>query len=165
MKEGYQANAKLHSLYNYISSGVEGIPEEELKDIILMSVHFEIINEILYRKIILKNKEVALKIVPPESLQNELIKQNHDNIFSAHMGVRRTYDKISAAYYWPGMYESVLKYVLACTSCQKRKGYVKRNVGSPGNIIVTRPNQQLGVDLHGPLPVTASGFQHILVPY
>jgi len=46
---------------------------------------------------------------------------NHDPVYVAHPGVKRTYDLVSLNYWWPGMRNSIKDYVKICDSCQRRK--------------------------------------------
>jgi len=52
---------------------------------------------------------------------HNIIKVNHDPVYVAHPGVKRTYDLISLNYWWPGMHNSLKDYVKMCDVCQRRK--------------------------------------------
>jgi len=61
------------------------------------------------------------RIVIPRSLIQIVIKENHDPVYMAHPGIKRTYDLISLNDWWPGMRRSVEEYIRGCDSCQWRK--------------------------------------------
>jgi len=61
------------------------------------------------------------QLVVPKTLIHHIIKVNHDPVYVAHPGVKRTYDLISLNYWWPGMRNSIKDYVKICGSCQRRK--------------------------------------------
>jgi len=58
------------------------------------------------------------QLVVPESLVHH-IKENHDPVFVAHSGVKRTRDLISLKYWWPGMRKSIEDYVKKCDTYQR----------------------------------------------
>jgi len=47
------------------------------------------------------------QLIVPQSLISEVIKENHDSVFVAHPGIRRTRDLILPRYWWAGMHTSV----------------------------------------------------------
>jgi len=49
------------------------------------------------------------------------IKENHDRIYVAHPGIRRTHDLVALNYRWPGMRKSIEDYVKKGDPCQRRK--------------------------------------------
>jgi hypothetical protein len=51
----------------------------------------------------------------------DVIKMNHDPVYVAHPGIKRTHDLISLSYWWQGMRKSVEEYVRKCDPCQRRK--------------------------------------------
>jgi len=57
----------------------------------------------------------------PKTLVHHIIKENHDPMYIAHRGIKRTYDLTSLNYWWPGMRKSIENYVKGCDSCQRRK--------------------------------------------
>jgi len=60
--------------------------------------------------------------VVPETLVQEVIKQNHDPMYVDHSGAKRTHDLIARQYLWPGMRKAVENYVKSCDPCQRKKG-------------------------------------------
>jgi len=61
------------------------------------------------------------ELVVPKTIIHHIIKVNHDPVYVAHPGVKRTYDLVSLNYWWPGMRNSIKDYVKICDSCQRRK--------------------------------------------
>jgi len=62
------------------------------------------------------------KLVVPQALIQEVIAENHNPIFVAHPGSKRTLELISLKYWWPKMRQSIEEYVGRCDRCQTRKG-------------------------------------------
>ena len=58
----------------------------------------------------------------PETLVREVIKQNHDPVYVAHPGTKRTHDLIALHHWWPGIRKSIEEYIRNCDPCQRRKG-------------------------------------------
>ena len=54
------------------------------------------------------------QIVVPRALIQTVIRENHDPVFVAHPGIKRTYDLISLNYWWPGMRRSTEEYIRKC---------------------------------------------------
>jgi hypothetical protein len=61
------------------------------------------------------------QIVVPRTLIQSVLKQNHDQKYAAHPGVKRTHDLICLSFWWPSMWRSIEEYVRRCDSCQRRK--------------------------------------------
>ena len=55
------------------------------------------------------------------SLVHYVMKVNHDAVYAAHAGFKRTCDLIALSFWWPGMRKSVQEYVQNSDSCQRRK--------------------------------------------
>jgi len=60
-------------------------------------------------------------LVVPRKLVREVIALNHDPIFAAHPGRKRTLEILCIRYYWPGMRQDVENYVRECDKCHRRK--------------------------------------------
>jgi hypothetical protein len=64
---------------------------------------------------------VALQLVAAVAVQPLLLKLTHADASALHPGRTATLARLMENYYWPGMGESVRKYVQSCVACQKRK--------------------------------------------
>jgi len=93
------------------------------------------------------------------------MKLSHDNIMSGHQGVTKTYDRIIAHFFWPGIHGDVVRYCQSCDICQRTvaKGRVpKTPLGKMP--LIDSPFKRVAVDLVGPIaPVTDRGNRYILV--
>jgi hypothetical protein len=72
---------------------------------------------VIYRR--RKNEEHQL--VVPRKLVKDVIALNHDPIFAAHPGRKRTLEILCIRYYWSGMRQDVENYVRECDDCHRRK--------------------------------------------
>ena len=100
--------------------------------------------------------------VIPRHQKNQLLKETHDHLLSGHQGQDNTHQRTSTLYYWPGMERDIKEYVRTCHICQKRE---RRCGEAPLEPIKkgTKPFQQVGIDVMGPLPRSLTGKRYIVV--
>ncbi|XP_047476425.1 uncharacterized protein LOC125030432 [Penaeus chinensis] len=107
-------------------------------------------------------RKTVHQIVIPKFLRTDVLNIAHD--LSGHLGVRKTYYKILAHFYWPKMKIDVSRYCQSCHICQVK--------GKPGAGIKPYPLQPIPVlkepfskiviDCVGPLPKTKRGNKFLL---
>jgi hypothetical protein len=61
------------------------------------------------------------QIVVPKTMVQDIIKMNHDPVYVAHPGMKRSFELISLSFWWPGMRNMIQEYVRKCDECQSRK--------------------------------------------
>ena len=99
-----------------------------------------------------------LQVVIPEELRGEIVRANH--IGAGHAAVMRTYQRIRAKCYWPGMYKDVETYVKYCPQCAL-KTEVRTRTPMGKHIEGEAPGMVWVVDLlHVP---ECGGYEYILV--
>ncbi|XP_063600010.1 uncharacterized protein LOC134776228 [Penaeus indicus] len=108
-------------------------------------------------------RKTVHQIVIPKSLHTDVLNIAHD--ISGHLGVKKTYYKILAHFYWPKMKRDVSRYCQSCHICQVK--------GKPGAGIKPYPLQPIPVlrepfskvviDCVGPLPKTKRGNKFLLI--
>lgn len=104
------------------------------------------------------------KIVIPKENRSEVIKKNHDDCTSGHMGIYKTFERIKSKYYWPKMKADITRYVRKCEICLAHKPENRSPPGLMGSRPkVSKPWQMISVDLIGPLPRSSQGYNYILV--
>ncbi|XP_071081291.1 uncharacterized protein [Haliotis cracherodii] len=117
----------------------------------------------LYRKYVGKEDPVIQAVVPLE-LKSEVMKVCHESLMAGHMGVKRTLDRVTSQFYWPGVQGDVRRHCLSCDVWQRTipKGKVGR-VPLGQMPLISTPFERIAVDLIGPLyPVTERGNRYIL---
>ena len=107
---------------------------------------------------------VKYQVVVPNIYRQELLSLGHESLFAGHLGRRKTLDRVSSDYYWPGMYRDTEKYCQSCHVCQV--------VGKPNQGIPPAPLKiipmtgeafsKVIIDIVGPLPKTSQGNQYLL---
>ncbi|GFO45967.1 gypsy retrotransposon integrase-like protein 1 [Plakobranchus ocellatus] len=88
----------------------------------------------------------------------------HDSITGAHLGIRRTKDKVQSNFYWPGVNGDVTRYCRSCDVCQRtvKKGTVPR-VPLEKVPLIDTPFKRVAIDLVGPInPPSEAGHRSIL---
>lgn len=129
-------------------------PTEEVKDI---KDNYRCINGRLYRK-----TEEGLRWVVPKASRWRIVKQCHDDI--GHIGIDKTYAKISNDYWFPKMKQFIYKYVRACMDC----AYHKMPAGKPEGLLnpipkVPIPFHTLHLDHLGPFVRSHNKNSYLLV--
>ena len=96
------------------------------------------------------------------ALQTRILLECHDA--SGHLGKDKTMEQVKRRFYWPGMDETVRKYVTSCDACQRNKPSQQAPMGPMKPLpIPTRPWQQVSMDLITQLPRSRKGNDAIVV--
>ncbi|GFS68723.1 transposon Tf2-6 polyprotein [Trichonephila clavipes] len=110
---------------------------------------FRFIDGILCRKNFDPDGKLWLPVIP-KHLRADILRHFHDAPTAGHLGFAKTYDRIRKRFYWPGMYRNVVRYVMHCRECQRRKSVPQR---PPGRLVpippATAPFHRIGIDLLG----------------
>jgi len=98
----------------------------------------------------------------PETLVREVIKQNHDPVYVAHPGTKRTHDLIALHHWWPGIRKSIEEYIRNCDPCQRRKGN-REFVAPLGDVQEPTAHFQVtSMDVTGPYLSTPRANKYLL---
>lgn len=143
----------------HFNSVLKAIKEDENNDIPFLQYQYSD-NGLLYFKDSLGNTRMCV----PRGLRNEIMSEGHDIISeSAHGGYYKTYNRISAMYYWPQMSREIKSFVNTCDVCQKTKPRRHTPVGLLQSIpIPSQPFEVVTMDFIPELPLS-NGFDNILV--
>ncbi|GFU81683.1 retrovirus-related Pol polyprotein from transposon 412 [Trichonephila clavipes] len=124
---------------------------------------FRFIDGILCRKNFDPDGKLWLPVIP-KHLRTDILRHFHDAPTAGHLGFAKTYDRIRKRFYWPGMYRNVVRYVMHCRECQRRKSVPQR---PPGRLVpippAIAPFHRIGIDLLGRFPKSAHGNKWIIV--
>ena len=103
------------------------------------------------------------RVVVPESYRNEILRICHTIPLSGHMGRKKTLERITVHFFWPGLHFDVRKYCATCPQCQvvARKFKSRRAPLKPVDL-VTEPFKKISIDIIGVLPRTTTGYKYIL---
>lgn len=104
------------------------------------------------------------KLVIPKDSRTSVYKECHDDPKSGHLGIYKTYKRVSQLYYWPKMRNDVGRYVNHCTVCIQYKPDQRLPAGLMGKSRkVEHPWQLISTDILGPFPRSSKGNKYILV--
>lgn len=124
--------------------------------------HYILKNGLLYR--CSPRNSLLYLLVIPETMKQSVLEQAHDVPSSGHFGIKRTLDTIRRRFWWPTLDQDVRHYVRTCDKCQKRKADNRPKEGLMVPMpIPAQPFEIVGIDLLGPLPLSSSKKNHILV--
>ncbi|GBN35789.1 hypothetical protein AVEN_79540-1 [Araneus ventricosus] len=104
------------------------------------------------------------QLVLPQNRRQQVLKLAHESVLGAHMGMRKTKERIRYSFYWPGLSQDVEIFCKTCKECQLRSPEKKtdRIPITP----VSRPDlpfQVINVDIIGPIePPSARKYKYVL---
>lgn len=98
------------------------------------------------------------------TIRATLMQEVHDAPSGGHLGREKTYARLTEQVYWNGIYADVGDYVRSCVSCGQNKA---RNRTAADLLrplpIPSRRWETISMDFVGPLPMTPSGHDFLLV--
>ena len=104
------------------------------------------------------------QIVVPKKFRGEILRLGHEVPMAGHLGIRKTFDKVTRHFYWPGIRSDITAFCRRCHICQVS--------GKPNQVIPKSPLRPLPIvesafsriiiDCVGPLPKTRAGNQYLL---
>ena len=125
-------------------------------------ISFQLIDGFLYR-VHSSKRTVTKQLVVPEKYRKDVLVLAHDCPMSGHQGLRRTKNRVTKEFYWPGLYKQINAFVRSCHICQKtahRRGCAKAPLQSMPNIGV--PFHRAVIDIIGPMIQTERKNRYIL---
>lgn len=102
-------------------------------------------------------------VVVPKHLTKEICKIYHDSITAGHLGFEKTLKSIVIRFYWSKMKTEIYDYCVTCSECQKFKPKNTTNKSPLITIKVEKPWDLVGIDIAGPLKLTANGNKYIML--
>lgn len=128
-------------------------------------VQFLLKNGILYRSTLGTNADERRKVVVPKIMRNKVLTCGHDHPMAGHLGQKKTMDRISSEFWWPGFCGDVKRHCLSCDICQRsapRSSFKKVPLGQMPTIDPLF--KKVAIDIVGPIkPMSDSRKQYILV--
>ena len=110
-----------------------------------------------------KGSVVHKQLVLPHSLRELVLEVAHDSILGGHLATKKTYNRVTSNFFWPGAYYDVSRYCQPCDICQRTipKGRCGKTplVAMP---IIGEPFARVAIDLVGPLPMSGRKHRWIL---
>jgi len=93
----------------------------------------------------------------------DVLQTCHDDISGAHLGVNKTWHKVSNKFYWPTMERDIEEWIESCPICAARKNPQSLHVPLGAITHPEKPFDTIGIDFLGPLTETDEGNKYVLV--
>uniref|UniRef100_A0A3Q1EX45 Gypsy retrotransposon integrase-like protein 1 n=2 Tax=Acanthochromis polyacanthus TaxID=80966 RepID=A0A3Q1EX45_9TELE len=104
------------------------------------------------------------RLVIPATCRQLIMHLAHTFPWAGHLGRHKTFLRISARFFWPGMYTDVQTYCSTCPECQLTSCPRKSDRALLQPLpIISEPFRRIAMDIVGPLPRSSRGHQYILV--
>lgn len=102
------------------------------------------------------------RLIIPSAHRTYLIELFHNSPFGGHMGIRRTYHRMSVNYYWSTMLNDIVAHIKSCIACARMK-VSRQHTRVPVGIMTppVYPFELISMDFVGPMP-KAEGFAYVL---
>ena len=148
-----------HALKNFILNRKLPMDMKFARYITLIRDKYMVEKRILYHW---NGKNFVLCV--PKNLVQAILELCHDLPGSGHFGIRKTYLRLRAEYYWPSMLQDTKQYVNSCPACLKFKTRQRSKERLYPNPIPAEPWDTVYMDVWaaGPGRVTTWGNRKIL---
>ena len=102
------------------------------------------------------------QLIIPTILRGKILEIAHSG--ESHLGITKTYQRLSCDFYWPGMKRDVKEFVKCCHICQVagKPNEVIPPAPLKSVIVPHEPFSKVIIDCVGPLPKTRRGNQYLL---
>ena len=110
-----------------------------------------------------RGDDISWKLVLPDSLRTDVLKQLHDSPAAGHLGFKKTTERVKARFYWCGLRKDVESWCVRCDVCASRKKPSKTPRAPMKTYNVGAPMERIAIDVMGPLPTTDRDNKYILV--
>ncbi|GFY02713.1 hypothetical protein TNCV_3505931 [Trichonephila clavipes] len=140
VEEETETSDKFLAVTTSMNLAMEQKKDQDLAKLKLLSnssknEEFRFIDGILCKKNFDPDGKLWLPVIP-KHLRADILRHFHDAPTAGHLGFAKTYDRIRKRFYWPGMYRNVVRYVMHCRECQRRKSVPQR---PPGRLVPIPP--------------------------
>lgn len=103
------------------------------------------------------------KICVPKEERAIILRQQHDEPSSGHMGVAKTISRVARQYFWPGMFRDIARYVRECPGCLANNPEQRPPAGLMHATNISEPWDMVSTDLMGPFPRSREGHIMLIV--
>ena len=152
-----QADEVWGEVYAYCNGDVSSLSDKRWKKEI---EQFCVEDGVLVRRYLANGKSqsdnLILQICLPKDMITDVLRELHDEPYSGHLSVDKTWGKVFNRYYWPGMRQDIEHYINSCLVCARRK-VPKRTEGIPmlspqvDWLSLYGPMECIAIDVIGPI--------------
>ena len=97
-----------------------------------------------------RGDETTWKLVLPDSLKKEVLRQLHDNPAARHLGFKKTTERVRAMFYWCSLHKDIESWCVQCDVCALRKKPNKTPRAPMKTYNVGAPMERIAIDVMGP---------------
>ncbi|KAE9351975.1 hypothetical protein PR003_g4612, partial [Phytophthora rubi] len=168
IKQAQDEEVWIAGLKKYLLGAVHDLSPEDIKSYNAVGSDYEVdLDGLLFycppAKRTTEERDGLMRLVVPETLQQDVLHHYHSSLEGGHQGIGRTYQRIRDHFHWRGLYCSVQRYVGECVDCETGKGRPTLQGESPGNIQATYPFQIIAMDHIPSLPKSHKGNTELLI--
>ena len=103
------------------------------------------------------------QIVLPRKYRDQVLQTAHNDMTSGHQGSKKTLERITRKFFWPGIRAQVKHFCKSCGPCQRANRNPKVRVAPLKPLpVIRQPFSFISADFVGPLPETPDGNRYIL---
>lgn len=111
-----------------------------------------------------ENSECLWRLCIPKEQRLRVMKDNHDDKASCHLGKFKTLAKIRKWFFWPKMREQIEEYVRNCELCKITKAHTQITTPPAGQFVeAKRPWRVVATDICGGYARTKRGNKYLFV--
>jgi hypothetical protein len=127
-------------------------------------VNYQLVDQLLVKVVKDPLVPAQTRVVPviPQSMVEPLLRHYHGNLVSSHAGTKKMIALVKAHFYWESMVDDITKFVKECTICQHNRPYTGPKQPFRHLRQVERPNEQVSMDVVGPIQTSVNGNKYIL---
>ena len=111
-----------------------------------------------------ESSRVMKQIMVPQIYRYQVMKLAHEAIVGGHLGAKKTTDRVTSSFHWPGITSDIRRFCQSCDLCQRMIPKGKNCKVPLGEMpLMSEPFERIAVDLIGPIkPITEQGSRYIL---
>ena len=125
--------------------------------------HIRIVEDVAYRICEDKDGFVTTQFILPAHITKQVIRQIHSSVYNAHLGRKKTAQRIVSRMYRPDLKDDIRRIIQTCDICQKIKRAQPTHIAEMMYLTPYKPNQLVTTDLAGPFKITERGNRNFLV--
>ncbi|KAE9273566.1 hypothetical protein PR003_g29872, partial [Phytophthora rubi] len=168
IKQAQDEEVWIAGLKKYLLGDVHDLSPEDVESYNTVGSDYEVdLDGLLFycppAKRTTEERDGLMRLVVPQTLQQDVLHHYHSSLEGGHQGIGRTYQRIRDHFHWRGLYRSVQRYVGECVDCETGKGRPTLQGESPGNIQATYPFQIIAMDHIPSLPKSHKGNTELLI--
>jgi hypothetical protein len=109
-------------IYMFLKAGVLPSHPKVARNVKSLAEDYILVNEVLF-KILETNDEQQFRLLLtiPDKSAPYIIAMYHNSLWSAHFGLKKTFQQIRNKFFIPQLYEKLQRYIQSCDTCQERK--------------------------------------------